>query len=422
MMITVDAVKRLAVRGVLPRLLTVARALLPALNHVFLIGFPSNEGNAVETARVMLERYSGRIVWAQAPSSAYLNRRGFMPTDRIVRVDKASLRSLWLYVTAEAVFFTHGLYGEPAANPRKPTINLWHGGGMKWSSALFGERRLRSRPSDFILGATTTWGNRTADISGLSETDVLLVGYPRNDDLFRPASAAALAALGIPRGRPFVVWMPSYRTALAHGTMRPMHDAADTSADVDMAKKFERTTQILHDAGISVVVKPHPFDSVARAVAGAMLVGDENLDETGVSLYSLLGASWGLITDTSSVWSDYLLLDRPIGFFFPDKESYVAGRGVFPRDIFEWLPGPELVSDSQIEAFAQEIVSGNGQFEQQRHRTAQRAGLVHTRHAAHGMLDALMVRSSSAFARRLGGGPPHAGVGAGAAAAKEAAR
>ena len=35
------------------------------------------------------------------------------------------------YLRAEAVFFTHGLYGSPRPSPRKPIVNLWHGDGPK---------------------------------------------------------------------------------------------------------------------------------------------------------------------------------------------------------------------------------------------------------------------------------------------------
>ncbi|MDN4641984.1 CDP-glycerol glycerophosphotransferase family protein [Agreia sp. PsM10] len=400
----VDTVKRVLVRGALPRVLTVARSLLPAANHVFLVGYPSGEGNAVETARAILERYDGRIAWAQSPSQNYLSKVGFPPTDQILRVKKGTLRALWLYVTAEAVFFTHGLYGEPAADIRKPTVNLWHGGGMKWSDALFGERRLSSKPSDYILGATAMWGYRTAEISGLSNDDVLLVGYPRNDDLFRPASAERLEELGIAAGR-FVVWMPSYRTALSQGTMRSMNDSKDTSEDLSMASQFARVVDHFRRRGLAVVVKPHPFDSVARNVDGAVLIDDDVLLTAGVSLYSVLGASSGLITDTSSVWSDYLLVDKPIGFFFPDKDAYVAGRGVYPKDIFDWLPGPELLTDEDIAEFADEVVAGSSHWAERRRTTAERSGLVHTRDAAHGMLDELMARSSARFSRRLGKNP-----------------
>ena len=66
-----------------------------------------------------------------------------------------------------------------------------------------------------------------------------------------------------------------------------------------------------------MVVKPHPLDYASRAVENAITVTNGMLDEACVPLYSLLGASSGLISDYSSVWIDYLLHPAPLAFFTP---------------------------------------------------------------------------------------------------------
>ena len=59
-----------------------------------------------------------------------------------------------------------------------------------------------------------------------------------------------------------------------------------------------------------------------------------------VSLYGVLGQARGLVTDYSSVWVDYLLLDRPLAFLVPDRDTY--SRALVPPDVLDWVPG-ELV-------------------------------------------------------------------------------
>src|SRR5699024_6947918 len=167
-------VTQFLVRRVLPRVLTVARAVLPRRPHVFVVGHPPTEGNAVETVRALLRRYVGTVVWADAPPASYLDRIGVTGAESggrpaaLRRVRKGSPLTLLRYATAELVLFTHGIYGEPAATARKPTVNLWHGAGIKWAGPLFPQRRLRSRPCDAIVAPSRLWGGRTAEFCGLT--------------------------------------------------------------------------------------------------------------------------------------------------------------------------------------------------------------------------------------------------------------
>lgn len=400
--------KQFLVRRVLPRVLTVARAVLPRRPHVFVVGHPPTEGNAVETVRALLRRYAGTVVWADAPPASYLDRIGVTvppaesggPTGpragsrgrpaALRRVRKGSPLTLLRYATAELVLFTHGIYGEPAATARKPTVNLWHGAGIKWAGPLFPQRRLRSRPCDVIVAPSRLWGGRTAEFCGLSDADTLLTGYPRNDELFRPTPADRLSRLGIDGD--FVVWLPSYRNTRAMGTMPAIHDGVDRAGDVALTAAFAAVVEVLAEHDVRVVVKPHPLDAVARAVPGAVAVSDQDLADHGITLYGLLGAARGLVSDTSSAWTDFLLVDRPIGFFFPDREQYASGRGVFPDDVLDWLPGPLLDTPDEVHAFARALHAEPAADRERRAAVAERAGLVHTRTAADDLLTALRER------------------------------
>jgi CDP-glycerol glycerophosphotransferase (TagB/SpsB family) len=55
-------------------------------------------------------------------------------------------------------------------------------------------------------------------------------------------------------------------------------------------------------------------------------------------LNAYLGLCDVLVTDYSSVASDFLLLERPIVLFVPDLEDYTSTRG-FALDPTEYLPG-----------------------------------------------------------------------------------
>ena len=56
-----------------------------------------------------------------------------------------------------------------------------------------------------------------------------------------------------------------------------------------------------------------------------------------MTLYGLLGASSGLVTDYSSVWVDYLLSIGRWRSSFPTVDQY--DWALHPADVLDWVPG-----------------------------------------------------------------------------------
>jgi CDP-glycerol glycerophosphotransferase (TagB/SpsB family) len=346
-------------------------------------GFPETEGNAVEVARALLQRYDGTVVW--------LRDRGPVPAEvRELRrhgarlVPKASVRGLWAYLRAEVVFFTHGLYGSPPPSSRKPVVNLWHGDGPK---------DIRPAPgvgeavrSTHLVGSTELFTRMQAEALGVAAEGVLVTGNPRTDQLGRPPAPEALARLGIDGG--FVLWMPTFRRPRPVGAVRvpgshprPGREAAD----------LDRLLRGLADRGLQLVVKPHPMDADRRRTPGAVLVDDETLGRAGIPLYSLLGAASGLVTDYSSVWVDYLLVDRPVAFLVQDRESY--DRSLHPPDVLDWVPG-EVVGhgDAPFASFLADLDAAGALGAARRRAVRERIGLTPSTTAADDLLTALVER------------------------------
>jgi CDP-glycerol glycerophosphotransferase (TagB/SpsB family) len=384
---------------VAPRLLYIARVALPARPHVVIHGYPATEGNAVRLVAALLDRSPRDIFWFDAPSMRYLESQGIDFLDpRLHFVRTRSLRAVMVYLTARFVFFTHGLFGEPSVRRGKTVVNLWHGAGIKDGDGLFPFRTMRGAPSTYVAAATELWGARTAQLCGLTGSSVLASGYPRNDDLFRPATRAQLAQLGIAHERPFVVWMPTYRRAVfvVGGVAAEILNTTDTGTDLALADFMAPVAEALLAMGVQVVVKPHPMDISARSLKGAIVVENKMLEDAGLSLYSLLGASAGLVSDTSSVWVDYLLLDRPIGFLIPDAAALRDARGIYPDDAFDWLPGVSLHTSADTHNFVNEVALGTPSTASLRQAAVLRSGMVQTETAANDLLDQLSRRDGEA--------------------------
>jgi hypothetical protein len=384
------------VLGLLRGTLSVLSRVVPTSRSVVVSAFPETEGNAVETARALLTAYDGEVVWLResgpaTPEVEELAARGMR------LVPKSSLAGLRAYLRAEAVLFTHGLYGSPSPVGRKPIINLWHGDGPK---DVTPGRGVGARiASTWMVGSTALWAERRAVGFGVPADHVLLTGNARTDQLRRPTPTAALRALGITGD--FVVWLPTFRQPRAVGAVRLTGEAS--TEDRDRAAR-ERLVSALAEREMQLVVKPHPMDADRRDWAGCVVVDEARLAGASTSLYSFLGASRGLVTDYSSVWVDYLLTDRPIAFVVADRDDY--DRELYPPDVLDWVPG-EVVGADPFREFLADLAADGALGRDQRRAVGERIGLVYSPTAADDLVDRLLElevlgRSRSARGRRNG--------------------
>ncbi len=326
-----------------------------------------SEGNAVEVVRELQDRYDGRITWIDAPSAHELAGLGLTLKPNVRIAKYWSLAALYSYVVAEIIFYTHGLYGNPRLASSRTVVNLWHGHGIK--------RVNYPGYATHLVVPTKMHAETRASAFRVDRANVLIAMPPRTARLQDPTGIETLKKLGLGE-RPFVIWMPTYRKSIVkeganEGWVTSVEEVAGVSATVAIAKGLDA----LRARGIDVVVKAHPADAARRHISGAINITAAQLTDAETTLYNLLGASAGLITDYSSVWFEYMITRHPIAFFMPDKADYIASRGVVPTDALDWLPGPELLNDDDFDALADELLSGR-HFETLQARSSGHFGLA----------------------------------------------
>lgn len=284
------------------------------------------------------------------------------PRTEVLRTN--SVRGMWRFLTAKYVFFTHSCY-VPRFPPGVVTVNLWHGmpvkriGWMTESGPLLPVTR-------YSLATSPLWAGIVQE-SLRPVAGTLVTGLPRNDRLFLGDAEVTRRFGYSPQSvSRLITWLPTYRSSRdgPEGSLRFAHSLG-VSPD-----SLNALDDLLGRHHAVCVVKPHPMAprEGQAELSHIRFITDDWLHEQGLSLYEVLGASDALVTDVSSVYVDYLILDRPIVHHFPDIREYESSRGFSLGPIDDFLAGPlTLDADALFAAFTA-ILDGEDECAEQRRR------------------------------------------------------
>ena len=73
-----------------------------------------------------------------------------------------------------------------------------------------------------------------------------------------------------------------------------------------------------------------------------------------------------LITDYSSVFYDYLLLDRPIAFTINDLNEYADTRGFVFENPLQFMPGEKISTKHEFIRFLENVYQGDDRYQSKR--------------------------------------------------------
>jgi hypothetical protein len=290
-------------------------------------------------------------------------------TTRVVRVRKGSLRSHLLALTAETTFFTHGLFTAVDPPDSRLVVNLWHGDGPK----LVKETQLFR--STVVVAGSALWGAQRSEQFSVPADNVAVVGNPRIDQFSVTSRTDVLSRLNLDPGRCTILWLPTFRKgSTADG--RTWYDSDSLSSRVAVAELVQALSRAAEEHQVQLIVKPHPLDADLYADFDITVLPHRRLAQAGVTLYQLLGATDAIISDVSSVWVDFLTLDRPLGFYIPDLKELQSGRGFNVDDLVSLLPGPLIETPVDAHRFIHTVATEPSQLRPSQYPGFARIGVV----------------------------------------------
>ena len=190
--------------------------------------------------------------------------------------------------------------------------------------------------TDTILNSQTA--------KSLYSGEVLELGMPRVDLTFNVNAAEIKEKMNIPLEKKIVLYAPTWNDY-----------SKDINENVSELVKDAEQLQMLLGNDYLVALKVHylEYEAIVNMNTECYLV-DNSIDTNKV-----LQISDYLVTDYSSIFFDYLVLKRPIYFYYKNYEEYSTKRGLYLEN--DELPGPTCTS---IEKLAALISESTGVLEQ----------------------------------------------------------
>ena len=98
------------------------------------------------------------------------------------------------------------------------------------------------------------------------------------------------------------------------------------------------------------------------------IIKNSDISDSNITLYELLSVTDLLLTDYSSVYIDYLLINKPVAFLMSDFESYLNTRGFVFNNPRNRMPGKFILNYNELIQYIDNIFSGVDEFKDQRKR------------------------------------------------------
>lgn len=299
---------------------------------------------------------------------------------QIKTLEFKSLPALAIALQARHVFTSHDLYrdvGYPLKRfgRRRMVVNLWHGIASKKHWLLTKEKvpysyAARAKEFSAVVASSAADAIAKAAVFGKPLEDIWVTGNPRNDYLIlneqlpRDLADQEQLLLDKVKGRTLIIYAPTWRKFKAEFIPFGEEDIHR------LAKMLAKNNAVL-----GLRLHPKDEDKFAELYANPSIicVSSRLFPETQVVLRN----SGLLVTDYSSIWLDYLLLEKPVIAYCYDNDEYKQKMGTI-WDIPNLFPGKIAFSPAELQDEIEQLLAGGMKVSlQYRHKYNYTKALFH---------------------------------------------
>ena len=283
----------------------------------------------------------------------------FIETNSGQGIQKVLEAGVWFTSAGLPVYGTH-------LNRGRVIVNLWHGIPLKKIALMdpnLGKmarvyfRKIFTENYTWILTCSKALIPIMAESFAIEQEKIKVWGQPRNDMLFKENAAKEILKKiypDLPEYRGIILYAPTFRD-YASTELFPFEDY-----DKDKLEAFLEKEKLLICLRTHISEKGTAEKYLSERV---VYLGNEQMED----IMEILNIFDLLITDYSSIYIDYLILNRPMIFLPYDKEKYLQGRGMnFEYD--KVTPGAKPESLREFMDRIHETFSGKDPYFAERQR------------------------------------------------------
>lgn len=339
-------------------LLFILSRIIPVRKNMIVFhSFPDCTDNSFALYKYILinRKNEYRLIWLiQNPERKPEVQRLLSEIDpKTMCINKRSVLGVYYFLRAHYVFTTHGVIeGVNIKRNNRILVNLWHGMPLKKIGRLDNNSTgYEEKNIDYTVVNSELFQQIMADSFGIRMDQVLVTGQPRCDMLYETTDYFSNHKINRSSYNRVGIWMPTYRTSII-GDIRKDGKFNEGMISFCNEDDLDILNQQLSHINDLLLIKLHPMDVLQnysfKQYSNIRFIYQRTFKE---QLYPLLGACNYLLTDYSSVFFDYEILNKPIGFVINDLSEYSNNRGFCFNNLEEFLPGPMISSLEQLIAF-----------------------------------------------------------------------
>lgn len=296
--------------------------------------------------------------------------------EKVVLLPKGNKKNSKIYcalkfMRAKYVFYS---YGDMRIAPSKKQIvvNQWHGSPLKAIGKLTNDKYFRREKLDnftYLLASSKLFVQPLAKAFGCKEDKVKIVGQARNDYLYdKDRSNYYSNLLKGGKYKKTILWMPTFRVSKDRRCVDCLSVNEETMLPIfSNFNELESLNSYLKDRDILIVIKIHYYATFkSRQYSNIKFVTNEDLEKSDTKLYSFVKDFDSLLTDYSSIYPDYVVLDRPIGFTLDDYDDYRKERGFSIENPIRYMAGNHIYNIKDFYDYINGICQGKDNFAKER--------------------------------------------------------
>ena len=259
-------------------------------------------------------------------------------------------------------------------------IHLWHGVGFKQLQEMtlpdyvidkLSEREVKTYEKrlpiyDMLVTTSEFYANNVfSSIFKIKPPEICIGGYPRNDIFYRAikgnniySDEALMDKIILMKKDDYkiVVYTPTFRDILLKLKFQDVIDFQELNAFLDKNK-------------IIFIIKAHSAPNYNYIINDSDKYKNILIYDNAKDAYPLLKVTDLLITDYSSIYTDFLHTGKPILFFPYDYKEYIEIHRDIQFDYNEMTPGPKAKNDAELKEWIKHfLVDDKDGFEKEREK------------------------------------------------------